>query len=68
MEVDDKLGIDAERTYFGAVALGGAGVRYYGEYCMVLRLRSWTTALVCSIATRTTSSYRPLPMRYGTDR
>ena len=38
VEVDSKLGIDGERTYFGAVALGGAGVRYYGEYCMVLRL------------------------------
>lgn len=23
--------------YFGAVALGGAGVRFYGEYCMVIR-------------------------------
>ena len=30
-----KLG---QTTYFGAVALGGTGVRYYGEYCMVLNL------------------------------
>lgn len=37
-EVDEKLDIDGHRTYFGAVALGGVGVRYYGEYCMVLRL------------------------------
>lgn len=36
-EVDETLGL-GENTYFGAVALGGAGVRYYGEYCMVLTL------------------------------
>lgn len=35
--VDLALGI-GENTYFGAVALGGAGVRFYGEYCMVLTL------------------------------
>ncbi len=34
-KVDGMLGLD-EQTYFGAVALGGSGVRYYGEYCMVL--------------------------------
>lgn len=27
----------AANFHFGAVALGGAGVRFYGEYCMVLR-------------------------------
>ena len=36
LKVDDMLGIDAQNTYFAAVALGGPGVRYYGEYCMVL--------------------------------
>jgi hypothetical protein len=35
--VDEVLGL-GRRTYFGAAALGGAGVRYYGEYCMVLTL------------------------------
>jgi hypothetical protein len=35
--VDKTLDL-GETTYFGAVALGGAGVRYYGEYCMVLQL------------------------------
>jgi hypothetical protein len=35
--VDQMLGLGV-RTYFGAAALGGAGVRYYGEYCMVLTL------------------------------
>lgn len=28
---------EAGRYYFGALALGGCGVRFYGEYCMVLR-------------------------------
>ena len=36
-EVDRLLAIGPQH-YFGAVALGGAGVRYYGEYCMVLNL------------------------------
>lgn len=36
-EVDDALAI-GPHTYFGAAALGGVGVRYYGEYCMVLDL------------------------------
>jgi len=36
LEVDGKLGI-TPTTYFGAVALGGTGVRFYGEYCMVIR-------------------------------
>lgn len=35
--VDAKLNL-GPNTYFGAVALGGTGVRYYGEYCLVLRL------------------------------
>ncbi len=34
--VDKKLQL-GEDTYFGAVALGGTGIRYYGEYSMVLR-------------------------------
>jgi hypothetical protein len=34
--VDGLLGIDAPNTYFGALALEGAGVRYYGAYCMVI--------------------------------
>jgi hypothetical protein len=35
----DRLvfGKDARNFYFGAVSMGGAGVRFYGEYCMVLR-------------------------------
>jgi hypothetical protein len=39
LKIDELLGLgdDAARTYFGAVAMGGAGVRYYGNYCMVLR-------------------------------
>lgn len=36
--VDLSMGLDGKTVYFGAVALGGAGVRYYGEYCMVLML------------------------------
>jgi hypothetical protein len=37
--VDRAVGITApEHTYFGAVALGGVGVRYYGEFCMVLKV------------------------------
>lgn len=35
--VDKALGL-GKQTYFGAAALGGAGVRFYGEYCMVLKL------------------------------
>jgi hypothetical protein len=38
IRVDTLLGFDRpEQFYFGAVALGGTGVRFYGEYCMVLR-------------------------------
>ncbi len=38
VKVDSLLGFGAQArdTYFGAVALGGTGVRFYGEYCMVL--------------------------------
>lgn len=36
--VDEALGVRGKDVYFAAVALGGAGVRYYGEYCLVLRL------------------------------
>jgi len=35
--VDTLLGLDGPQTYFGAVALGGTGVRFYGEYCMVIK-------------------------------
>jgi hypothetical protein len=37
IEVDTLLGIDAPRTWFGALAFGGAGVRYYGCYCMAMQ-------------------------------
>jgi hypothetical protein len=37
-QVDRWLGLDPpEDHYFGAVAMGGTGIRFYGEYCMVLR-------------------------------
>ena len=38
-DVDGLLGFGnaAGRFYFGAVALGGTGVRFYGEYCMVMK-------------------------------
>lgn len=36
--VDTALGLHGPDVYFGAVALGGVGVRYYGEYCLVLQL------------------------------
>lgn len=36
--VDTALfGVEASKFYFGALALGGTGVRFYGEYCMILR-------------------------------
>ena len=37
-QVDYLLGFhaNAKDLYFGAVALGGTGIRFYGEYCMVL--------------------------------
>jgi hypothetical protein len=38
-DVDTLLGFgpQAQDFYFGAVALGGGGVRYYGAHCMVLK-------------------------------
>jgi hypothetical protein len=38
-EVDGWLGLEGHprEYYFGAVAAGGTGIRFYGEYCMVLR-------------------------------
>jgi hypothetical protein len=35
--VDARVGI-GENTYFAAASMGGAGLRYFGEYCLVLRL------------------------------
>lgn len=37
-QVDQHLGL-GEETYFAAVSMGGSGVRYFGEYCMVLAAR-----------------------------
>jgi hypothetical protein len=39
IKVDRLLGIGSQASdfYFGAVALGGTGVRFYGEYCMALK-------------------------------
>ena len=39
LRVDDLLefGAQAKDYYFGAVALGGTGVRFYGEYCMAIK-------------------------------
>lgn len=39
LRVDGLLGFGkrAPEYYFAAVALGGTGIRFYGEYCMVLR-------------------------------
>jgi hypothetical protein len=35
LQVDEMLDV-GPGYYFGAVALGGTGVRFYGEYCMVI--------------------------------
>ena len=37
--VDELLGFGGhpEHYYFGAAALGGTGIRFYGEYCMALK-------------------------------
>lgn len=36
--VDQLVGLDPpQEFFFGAVALGGTGVRFYGEYCMTLK-------------------------------
>ena len=37
-EVDAAMGIQGADVYFAAVALGGVGVRFYGEYCMEIKL------------------------------
>ncbi len=38
IQVDGLLQFDdPSRYYFGAAAVGGTGIRFYGEYCMVLR-------------------------------
>jgi hypothetical protein len=39
IDVDRLLGFGSHASdfYFGAVALGGTGVRFYGEYCMTLK-------------------------------
>jgi hypothetical protein len=36
-KVDETFDL-TDNHYFGAAALGGAGVRFYGEYCMVIKL------------------------------
>ena len=37
-QVDAWLDLDDPRDYFfGAVSIGGTGVRFYGEYCLVLK-------------------------------
>jgi len=37
VKVDSRFGL-GPNVYFGALALGGTGVRFYGEYCMVIKL------------------------------
>ena len=36
--VDSAMGIHGPDVYFAALALGGCGIRFYGEYCLVLKL------------------------------
>ncbi|MEU2200315.1 hypothetical protein [Isoptericola sp. NPDC019482] len=38
LQVDDALELDGPDVYFGALAVGGTGVAFYGEYCAVLVL------------------------------
>jgi hypothetical protein len=38
IDVDSAMGIDGPDVYFAALALGGCGIRFYGEYCLVLIL------------------------------
>jgi hypothetical protein len=38
IDVDSAMGINGPDVYFAALALGGCGVRFYGEYCLVLIL------------------------------
>ena len=35
---DPDQGLTAEGVYFAALGLGGVGVRFYGEYCLVLKV------------------------------
>lgn len=35
---DPERGLTAEGVYFAALGLGGVGVRFYGEYCLVLKV------------------------------
>jgi hypothetical protein len=39
LKVDQLLGFggNAKNFYFGALALGGTGVRFYGEYCLAIQ-------------------------------
>jgi hypothetical protein len=36
LDADNRVGTGPQH-YFGAAAMGGVGIRYYGEYCMVLK-------------------------------
>lgn len=36
LDADAKVGT-GPASYFGAAAMGGVGIRYYGEYCIVLK-------------------------------
>jgi len=36
--VDSAMGIHGKDVYFAALALGGCGIRFYGEFCLVLKL------------------------------
>lgn len=36
--VDSAMGIHGKDVYFAALALGGCGIRFYGEFCLVLIL------------------------------
>jgi hypothetical protein len=38
IKVDSAMGINGPDVYFAALALGGCGIRFYGEYCLVLIL------------------------------
>jgi hypothetical protein len=41
--VDELLELeDPAEYYFGAVSMGGTGIRFYGEYCIVLRIDNST--------------------------
>ncbi|MER7609179.1 hypothetical protein [Nocardioides sp. NPDC127503] len=35
---DAERGLTAEGVYFAALGLGGVGLRFYGEYCLVLKV------------------------------